>query len=202
MRSRLTIAASVLALLAPALAYAAGPPAKTGAGPSEGSRLVRPSSSIGEVESATYAAIANVIQGVLQELNGTGDNLGAFYLADPEAVFFGPPAAGPELTRTVIINGQPQEVIQTGVIPGDQVSGTLSACLLAFAQRGTPVTVIANNDLDIRVAGPFAVATLTGINVVEATQNAVPWRWTLVLERVSIGGTERWMIVHDHLSFS
>lgn len=164
--------------------------------------VVRPSQPLDQVDRATSRAITEVIQGVVAELNGTGANLGAYYLADRQAVFFGPPSSGPELTRTVTFDQESEEIIQTGVIAGSEVSQVLASCLASFAEQGQPVTLRINEDLNVRVSGPLAFATLTGINTVAATHSAAPWRWTLILERVQVGTTQRWMIVHDHLSFS
>lgn len=165
--------------------------------------LVRPSLPAGEADPATVAEIAQVIQKVLGELNGTGANLDAYYLADNRSVYFGPPAAGPELVRTFEFDdGVVEELIQTGVVRGGEVSATLSACLISFSENGMPVTVSANNDLSVRVAGPIAYATLTGVNAFQASHSATPFRWTLILEEVQVGGTQRWVVVHDHMSFS
>jgi hypothetical protein len=152
---------------------------------------------------ANRQQIQMVIQGILNALNNDGQGLDAFYLPDDAEVFYGPPAAGPELTRTVETNNGPVDVIQTGVVSGDQVVSSLSSCLAAFATAGVQVSVQPNDDLLIRTLGDLAYVNLTGANVTESTGEISTWRWSMVLENVVWpDGQQRWTVVHDHLSFS
>jgi len=89
--------------------------------------------------------------------------------------------------------GQTKEGVTRG---GENYVRQLST---VFANIKT-IQVKRNDDVQLRVSGNLAVASLTGVNnVVNAAgkKGASPWRWTVELERT--GG--KWMISHDHLSF-
>jgi ketosteroid isomerase-like protein len=57
-----------------------------------------------------------------------------------------------------------------------------------------------NDDVQVRLSGNLAVATLTGTNTVvdaKGERGTASWRWTVELERSG----NKWLITHDHLSF-
>jgi len=202
----LVVGAAVLCVTATAVTLLAfSPPeiSSLSAGSSNG--FLRPTlnqSTTSEAQEARQR-IQMVIQGIVGALNNDGVGLDAFYLPDADEVFYGPPVAGPELTRTVETSSGPVQVVQTGVVSGDQVVSSLSACLAAFANAGVNVSVQPNADLTIRTFGDLAYANLTGANVTESTGQIATWRWSLVLENVVWpDGQQRWTVVHDHLSFS
>lgn len=167
--------------------------------------FLRPTFEVASSPAATAdrQQVRMVVQGLVDALNNDGVGLDAYYLPAAEEVFYGPPVAGPELTRTVETSTGPVEVTQTGVISGDQVISTMSACLAAFADAGVRVSVQPNDDLTVRTLGDLAYANLTGANVTDNTGQISTWRWSLVLENVVWpDGIRRWTVVHDHLSFS
>jgi len=64
------------------------------------------------------------------------------------------------------------------------------------------IDVKRNDDVQVRMSGNLAVATLTGVNNVvntEGQRGSSPWRWTVELERGNANSS--WQITHDHLSF-
>lgn len=123
--------------------------------------------------------VARTVMGVIAALNAKDlEALKANYVQETSLELYGPPQVSP---RTKGTRHHAELCIE---------------CLKAMKQMKTT----ANDDLSVRLSGPLAVATLTGVNEgmdENGNMGKGHWRWTVVLERMR----NKWLISHEHLSF-
>ncbi|HXO42861.1 MAG TPA: DUF6073 family protein [Thermoanaerobaculia bacterium] len=126
---------------------------------------------------ASQAAVTAVLKGVLKAIeNKDAEGMLRYYSKSTSAIFFG-------VTPEVATHG------------GEAYVKALSA-MFANIRSIKPVP---DDDIQVKVSGNLAVASLTGTNVVvdnQGRRGSSPWRWTVQLEKADGG----WMITHDHLS--
>lgn len=120
-----------------------------------------------------------VIDGVIKAISAKdGKKMMTYYSSAGSNLFFGPTSRG-------IARG------------GEEYVRELSRMF----DNIKSIEVKRNDDVQVRIAGNLAVASLTGENRVTNAQGQTgtsPWRWTVELEK---GKGGQWQITHDHLSF-
>ena len=129
--------------------------------------------------SPEYQDVTKTVMGVVAALNAKdAAAMKSYYVPETSLELYGPPNVSPKTKGPL------------------HHADLCIECLKAMKQMKTTT----NDDLEIRISGPLAVAAMTGVN--EGTDEngnmgRSNWRWTLVLERVK----NRWLISHEHLSF-
>lgn len=121
-----------------------------------------------------------VIDGVLKAITARDAKaMSRYYSPSGNNLFFGPVNKG-------VARGSAEYI--------RELSKSLSSVKSFEAKR--------NDDVQVRLSGNLAVATLTGTNTVvtaKEERGSSPWRWTVELER---GKGGNWLITHDHISFT